>query len=108
MKFIREFTAFLKEHKVWALAIAVIMGAATTDLIQSMVKNILMPLLTPLLPGPDWQTAVWNIGPFSFGAGPFLSSLLNFVLIALVVFWLTKVAKNAEALPKKLPGLKLK
>jgi len=63
--------------------------------VQSLVQHIIMPLITPLLPGTAWETATLTLGPFVFGIGPFLSALLNFILIALVVFWLSKVAQNA-------------
>ena len=90
MGFLKEFKDFLNEYKVMALAIAFVMGIATTDLIQSLVRNIIMPLITPLLPGGEWQTAVLALGPFKIGWGPFLASLINFIIIALVIFVLAK------------------
>lgn len=46
-----EFKEFLKEYKVVPLAIAFVMGVAATALIQSVVNNLIMPLITPFIPG---------------------------------------------------------
>jgi large conductance mechanosensitive channel len=51
MGMMSEFKQFLKEYKVMGLAIAFIMGVAATTLVQSLVNNIIMPLITPFIPG---------------------------------------------------------
>jgi large conductance mechanosensitive channel len=101
MGFISEFLDFLKEYKVVPLAIAFIMGVAATALITSLVNNIIMPLISPLLPGGDWQTAILVLGPFKIGWGPFLASLINFIIIAFVVFLVAKYIFREEKVAKK-------
>lgn len=91
---------FLREYKVLPLAIAFIMGVAITALIQSLVNDIIMPLITPLLPGEDWKAATLNIGPIVIRAGAFLSSLINFVIIAFVVFLMAKIILRKEKVEK--------
>ncbi|MEM5869606.1 MAG: MscL family protein [Candidatus Aenigmatarchaeota archaeon] len=59
MGLLKEFLDFLKEYKVLPLAIAFLMGVAITALIQSLVNDIIMPILTPVLPGEDWKTATF-------------------------------------------------
>jgi len=102
MGFLKEFKEFLNEYKVLALAIAFVMGLAITDLVQSFVKNIIMPLIAPMLSaaGTDWQTATLDIGPFHLGAGPFLSSVINFIIIALVIFFIAKTVMKQEKVGK--------
>jgi hypothetical protein len=51
---LREFLEFLKEYKVIGLAIGFVMGAAATDLVKSIVSNLIMPLVTPFIPGGQW------------------------------------------------------
>jgi large conductance mechanosensitive channel len=97
----QEFREFLKEYKVVGLAIAFIMGAAATTLVQSLVNNIVMPLVTPFVPKGEWATATWAIGPFVFGWGPFLSAVINFVILALVVFMVAKFILKEEKVTKK-------
>jgi large conductance mechanosensitive channel len=98
---ISEFKEFLEEYKVAGVAVAFIMAAATTSLVQSLVNDIVMPLLSPLLPGGDWQTALLHIGPFKLGWGAFLAALINFVIIALVVFMIAKMVLKEEKVSKK-------
>jgi large conductance mechanosensitive channel len=101
MGLVKEFMDFLYEYKVLPLAIAFIMGVASTAVIQSLVNNIIMPLISPLLPSGDWQTAVWAVGPFKIGWGPFLAALINFVIIAFVVFMVAKYLFREEKVTKK-------
>lgn len=101
MKLIKEFLEFLKEYKVMALAVGFIMATASTALIQSFVNNIIMPLINPLLPAGDWQTAVWTIGPFNIGLGAFLAQVINFVIIAFVVFLIAKAVMKEAKVTKK-------
>jgi large conductance mechanosensitive channel len=59
--FFKEFVFFLKEYKVVSLAIAFIIGEASTGLINSLVKDILLPLAAPLMSAETWKEAVLTI-----------------------------------------------
>lgn len=97
----REFMDFLQEYKVIGLAVAVIIGLAANTLVKSLVDNIIMPIITPFIPSGGWQTAVWHIGPIAFGWGPFLGALVNFIVIAFVVFLIAKYLFKEEKVAKK-------
>ena len=101
MGFISEFKEFLKEYKVIGLAVGLIIGLASTNLIKSIVDNLVMPLITPFIPGGAWQTATFNLGPIVIGWGPFLAAIINFVIIALVVFVMAKKLMKEEKVEKK-------
>ena len=101
MGFLQEFMDFLYEYKVIGLAIAFIMGVAATALVQSLVNNIIMPFIGVLIPGGDWQTATVALGPVIIGWGPFLAALINFIIIALVVFVIAKKVLREEKVTKK-------
>lgn len=101
MGFVQEFKEFLTEYKVIGLAIAFIMGAAVTTLVQSLVNNIIMPVVTFFIPGGAWQTATVAVGSIVIGWGAFLGALLNFLIIALVVFMLAKIVLREEKVTKK-------
>lgn len=96
-----EFKEFLKEYKVVGLAIAFVMGIAATAMVKSLVDDIIMPILTPFIPGGEWQTAVWNLGPIVIKWGSFLGSLINFIIIAWVVFLVAKIILREEKVTKK-------
>jgi large conductance mechanosensitive channel len=101
MGIISEFKDFLNEYKVVGLAIAFIMGAAATDLVKSLVSNIIMPLISPLMPAGDWQTTAIEVGPFKLLLGAFLASFINFVIIAFVIFMIAKIVMKEEKVTKK-------
>jgi len=101
MKLVVEFKEFLKEYKVIGLAIAFIMGITATNLVQSLVNNIVMPLITPFIPNGAWQTFILNLGPIALGIGSFIGALINFIIIALVVFFVAKVVLKEEKVSKK-------
>lgn len=100
MGIISEFKEFLKEYKVMGLAIAFVMGVASTALIKSLVDNIIMPLITPLIPGGAWKTATFAIGPVVIGWGGFFGELINFIIIAFVVFMIAKKLMKQEKVNK--------
>jgi large conductance mechanosensitive channel len=101
MKIMKDFLDFLKEYKVVALAVGIIMGFAATTLVKSLADNILMPLITPFVPGGAWKTATISLGPFVIGWGPFLGELLNFLIIAFAVFMIAKFVMKEDKVAKK-------
>jgi len=98
---LHEFRAFLWEYKVVGLAVGFIMGAAATDLVKSLVNNVIMPVITPFIPGGGWQTATFRLGPVVLGWGPFLAALINFLIIAWVVFSVSKLVLREKQVTKK-------
>ncbi|MCX8200176.1 MAG: MscL family protein [Candidatus Micrarchaeota archaeon] len=101
MGILQEFKEFLAEYKVIGLAVAFIMGAAVTTLVQSLVNNIIMPIVAVAIPGGDWTAATLALGPVVIGWGAFLAALLNFIIIALVVFMIAKMVLREEKVTKK-------
>ena len=97
----REFKEFLAEYKVIGLAVAFIMGVAITTLVKSLVDNIIMPIITPFIPGGAWQTATVKMGPIVLGLGAFCGAILNFVIIAFVVFMIAKTVFKEDKVAKK-------
>lgn len=100
-RIVREFKEFLEEYKVTGLAVAFIIGAASIALVQSLVNNIIMPIATVFLPSGDWQSATLAIGTVKIGWGAFLSALTNFMIIAFVVFAISKWVLGERKAAKK-------
>lgn len=98
---VQEFKDFLQEYKVMGLAIAFVMGVAITALVNSLVANVIMPIVSVILPKGDWQTLTAAVGPINFGVGAFLAALINFVIIALVVFFIAKSMMGEKKVAKK-------
>lgn len=98
---ISDFFEFLKEYKVVALAVAFIMGVASTSLVKSLVDNLIMPCVAVITPSGDWKEAVLSVGPVNLGIGPFAAECINFIIIALVVFMIAKYVMKEEKVEKK-------
>lgn len=92
--FMEEFTAFLNKYGIIGLAIAFIMGGAVGKLVSALVSDIIMPFITFFIPGGAWQEATLALGPIVLAAGHFAGALIDFVIIALVVFWLMKAVQR--------------
>ena len=92
---------FMKEYKVIGLAIAFIIGAAAKDLVNSFVNDIIMPVITPMIPEGGWREATLTLGPVVLRWGSFLGQLINFVIIAFVVFMMAKIILKEEKVTKK-------
>ncbi len=92
-----EFMKFLKEYGVIGLAIAVIIGGKANELIKAIVDGLLMPIVGMVLPEGGWQT--WAVGPFAIGS--VLGALINFVVVAFLVFWFAKKVLREESVVKK-------
>ena len=101
MKLFGEFRDFLRKYQVLGLAVAFIIGAASTKLVSSLVNNIIMPLASIVLPGGDWRSAVLQIGNAKLLIGDFGGALVDFLIIALVVFITVKFIMKEDASLKK-------
>lgn len=88
--FSEEFMEFLNKFGVIGLAIAFIIGGAAGRLITALVSDLLMPIIAVIIPGGDWRASVLQVGPIKFLLGDFVGALIDFIIIALVVFWLSK------------------
>ncbi len=101
MGIISEFKDFLQEYKVTGLAIALVIGLASTSLVKSIVDNLVMPIITPFIPGGAWRIATFKMGPIIIGWGALLGEIINFLIIALVVFIIAKYLLKEEKVTKK-------
>ena len=83
---IREFAEFLKEYKIVSLAVAFIMGEASSSLVNSLVNDVLMPLITPVMSVESWREAAFSVGSIRIAYGTLLADVINFVIVAFLVF----------------------
>jgi len=88
---IKEFKDFISRGNVMDLAVGVIMGAAFTAIVQSLVSNLINPLIGLFLGKIDLSSLVFKVGDATFKYGTFIESIINFLIIAFVVFLIVKV-----------------
>ena len=90
-----EFKDFIGKYKVMGLAIAFIIGVYLGLLVQSLVKDLLLPAIGLVIPGlSDLATYAVVAMNQSFGVGNFLVALITFVIVAFVAFLLVKISKR--------------
>lgn len=87
---IAEFKDFISKYKVMGMAVAFILGIYLGALVQSLVNDIIMPIIEFVTPGVPWEAV--TLGPFRVGS--FLGTLITFLIVAFVIFLLVKVTKK--------------
>ncbi len=88
--FVTEFKAFAIRGNVVDLAIAVIIGTAFGKIVSSLVDTVVMPVLSIFMGGVDFSTLALKFGDVVIQYGVFLQSIVDFVIIAFVIFLAVK------------------
>lgn len=90
-KFLNEFKEFISRGNVMDMAIGIIIGGAFTSVVSSLVADIINPFLG-LFGGMNFDQLRWNIiGDVTLNYGAFITAVLNFLIMALVVFVIVKM-----------------
>lgn len=101
MSLVKEFMEFVKKYEVLGLAIAFVIGAASKELVTAAVNDLIMPIVAVLIPGGDWRTSVLSVGPFNFLLGHFTGALIDFLIVALVIFMVVKYVMKDDTTKKR-------
>ena len=112
----KEFKGFLVKTNAFALAIGVIIGAATGKVVTAIVADVLMPIVSLIIPSGSWREAELRLtqttgadGKAVVNAikyGDLLGNLIDFVIIAFVVFLLAKALLREKPAPAGPPTTK--
>jgi len=94
MGMMKEFKEFAVKGNVMDLAIGVIIGAAFGKIVASLVENILMPIVGAMLKGVSFATLSVKVGNAEIKYGLFISSIIDFIIIAFVLFLVIKGINN--------------
>jgi large conductance mechanosensitive channel len=115
---LKEFKAFIMRGNVLDLAIAVIIGAAFSKIVTSLTDDVLMPVIGKIFGGLDFSSYFWRMGPVPasyagslsdyaalkkagvplLGYGAFATQLVNFVIVAFIIFMILRVVNRAAGL----------
>lgn len=96
-----EFMTFLKHYGVIGLAIAVIIGGKANAMVSTLVEGIIMPVIGAALPGGEWREASVTLGNITLTWGPFVGALIDFVIVAWIVFIFAKKVMKEATVEKK-------
>jgi large conductance mechanosensitive channel len=119
-KFFKEFREFLNRGNVLDLAVGVIIGAAFKDIVNSLVNDIISPIIGIVFKA-DFKDLVWNMFPkvdelgapmldektgeqvyeLSIRYGAFITAIINFIIMAFVIFMIVKAVNKLMSLGKK-------
>jgi large conductance mechanosensitive channel len=94
--FFNEFKNFAMKGNVMDLAVAVIIGAAFGKITTSLVNNIIMPLFGVMMGGINFKDKLVTVGNAEVAYGVFIQSVIEFTIIAFVIFLLIKGIKSLE------------
>ena len=100
-KLISEFQAFIAKGSVLDLAVGVIIGAAFKGIVDSLVGDIISPVIG-LIADTNFSDLVWQVGGVTIQYGAFITAIINFLLMAIVLFLLVKAISHARSLGGKL------
>jgi len=106
----KEFKEFVMRGNVLDLAVAVIIGAAFGKIITSLVNDILTPLIGLLLGGINFSGLAWEFRNAVITYGNFIQAIIDFLIVALVIFLIVKAAnsliKEEKDVPPEEPTIK--
>lgn len=94
-----EFRAFLLKNNVMALATGFILGAAVGKVVTALVNDLIMPFVGMVTPSGEWRQITFEIGSGKFLVGDFVGAIVDFAIIALVVFLIAKAMLKPEPAP---------
>ena len=104
-KFVQEFKEFISKGNVITMAVGIIIGSAFTAIVNSLVNDIITPLIGVILGGMDFSGMVLTVGKESLLIGSFINAIISFLLTALVLFMIVKtfnrMQREKEAAPKE-------
>jgi large conductance mechanosensitive channel len=99
--FAKEFKDFISRGNVVDLAVAVVIGAAFTLVVNSFVNDVLLQIVAAIVGKPDFNDLTLGLGDATIRWGAFVTTLLNFVIVGFAVFLVVKGINAMQGLRKR-------
>ncbi|MBM3181072.1 MAG: large conductance mechanosensitive channel protein MscL [Chloroflexi bacterium] len=96
---LKEFKAFVMRGNVLDLAVAVIIGGAFGKIVSSLVNDILMPVIGLIIGGVNFSERSLTVGAAVITWGVFVQTIIDFLIIAFVIFLIVKTANKLKKAP---------
>lgn len=103
-KFFEDFKAFISRGNVMDMAVGIIVGTAFTAIVNSLVKDMIMPFIGLITGGIDFTSLSLTIGDASIAYGNFIQAIISFLIIAFVVFCMIKFIGLIQRKKKEEPA----
>jgi len=101
---LKEFRDFAVKGNVVDLAVGVIIGAAFGKIVSSLVADLIMPLVGIFLGGLNYSALVWEVGDAKITYGKFIQNVLDFVIVAWVIFLMVKAINHFRRKEEEKPS----
>ncbi len=102
---LKEFQEFIAKGNVLDLAVGVIIGGAFSKIVDSLVENIITPLLSPLTDSVDFASWSVQFGAFGpFGVGKFVNAVIQFLLVGFALFLIVKGINRLRRATETMPA----
>jgi large conductance mechanosensitive channel len=98
---LKEFRDFALRGNVIDLAVAVVIGAAFTAIVTSLVNDIIMPLVGVILGGLDFTGLAITFGNANITYGNFIQAIINFLIVAFVLFLIVRMTNKLQKMRAK-------
>ena len=98
--FMKEFKEFISRGNVMDMAVGIIIGGAFTAIVTSLVEDIITPIIG-MIGGFDFSGLVVTVNNSPIAVGNFINAIINFLLIAIVLFSIIKAVNKAASIAKK-------
>lgn len=102
--FVEEFKAFAIKGNVIDLAVAVVIGAAFGKIVSSLVANIITPTIGLIMGGLDFSGMAYTVGEAEITYGVFIQSIIDFTIVALVIFLVVKAIARMQKKEEEAPA----
>lgn len=103
-KFMTEFKAFIAKGDVMSMAVGIIIGGAFTAIVQSLVNDVITPLLGIILGGINFTGIIISVGDAQLLVGNFIQAVISFLLTALVLFFILKAFNSFKKKEEEKPA----
>lgn len=96
MGMVSEFKEFALKGNMIDMAVGIIIGAATGKVVSALVDSVIMPVVGMLMGGVDFSNLSIKVGEAAIGYGAFIQSIIDFIIIAFVIFMLLRFINNMK------------
>ena len=100
-KFMTEFKEFIAKGNVMTMAVGIIIGGAFTAIINSVVADIISPIIGLILGGVDFTKVSFGIGDAQIMIGNLINAIITFLITAVVLFFIIKAFNKFDEMKKK-------
>ena len=100
-KFMTEFKEFIAKGNVMTMAVGIIIGGAFTAIINSVVADVISPIIGLILGGTDFSALSFGVGDAQIMIGNLINAIITFLITAVVLFFIVKAFNKFDEMKKK-------